>query len=61
MSPEEQAEFEEDDYGLRPDSIPPGTSITIRKLTPEESAEFKERELAARALLSPEEQAEFED
>ncbi|WP_137671242.1 M56 family metallopeptidase [Paenibacillus naphthalenovorans] len=41
--------------------IPPGTSITIRKLTPEESAEFKDRELAARALLSPEEQAEFEE
>ncbi|PAD71484.1 M56 family metallopeptidase [Paenibacillus campinasensis] len=41
--------------------IPPGTSITVRKLTPEESAEFKDRELAARAMLSPEEQAEFEE
>lgn len=44
-----------------PADIPPGTSITVRKLTPEESAEFKERELAARASLTPAEQAEFEE
>lgn len=44
-----------------PNEIPPGTSMTVRSMTPQERASMEELEEELRATLTPEELAEYDD
>ncbi|MBT2765956.1 M56 family metallopeptidase [Paenibacillus sp. ISL-20] len=58
---EEPALLVDDGYRKsHPNEIPPGTSITVRSMTPEERASMKELEEELRATLTPEELAEYD-
>lgn len=43
-----------------PNEIPPGTSMTVRSMTPQERASMEELEEELRATLTPEELAEYD-